>query len=89
MKIIYFCRALVANFRAELSARVSAYRRTRHRQHWQCGGVGGGAIVQLGHMTEAQALKKLQNIKGDNEPIVYVDVERGFIAYGRMPEQSE
>lgn len=86
MKIIYFFRALAANFRAELSARLSERRRARHRQHWQAGAVGGGAMVQLGHMTEIAALARLQNIKGDDEPIIYVDFERGFIAYGRMPE---
>jgi len=78
--------ALVANLKAELFQRVSEYRRATHKQYWQAGGVGGGSIVQLGFLTEAQALKKMQNIKGDNEPIVYVDFERGFIAYGKMSE---
>lgn len=82
MKIIYFFRALAANFRAELSER----RKAKHKQHWQAGQVGGGSIVQLGYMTEVAALAKLQYIKADDEPIVYVDFERGFIAYGAPPQ---
>jgi len=89
MKIIHmgtgaFWRALTANFRAELEAR----RKARHKQHWQAGSIGGGSSYQLGYMTEAEALTRLQIIKGDNEPISYVDFERGFIAFGKHPAEK-
>lgn len=61
-------------------------RRDRHKQHWQTGQVGGGSIVQLGYMTEAEAIARLQLLKGKDEPIVYVDFERGFIAHGTVPK---
>lgn len=60
--------------------------RERHVQHWQAGAVGGGAIVQLGYMTEKQAIARVQELKGVDEPIVFVDFERGFIAHGSMPD---
>ncbi len=85
MKIIYFFRALVANFRAELSER----RKAKHKQHWQAAPVGGGGAIQLGYMTEIEALARLQIIKGDDDPIAYVDFERGFIAYGRHPAEKK
>ena len=84
MKIIYFFRALAANFRAELEAR----RQRKFKQHWQAGKVGGGSTLQLGYMTEVEALARLQIIKGDDDPIVYVDFERGFIAYGVHPGEK-
>ena len=62
-------------------------RRDDHKQHWQCCQIGGGAIVQLGHMTESQAIRRVQILKGDNEPIAFVDFERGFIAHGRHPAE--
>ncbi len=60
-------------------------RRDTHKQHWQAGQVGGGAVIQLGHMTQAEAIARLQLLKGKDEPIAYVDFERGFIAHGRHP----
>ena len=60
----------------------------RRKQHWQAGAIGGGAIVQLGFLTETQALAKVRTIKGENDPIAFVDTERGFIAYGKHPEAS-
>lgn len=85
MKIIYFFRALVANFRAERETR----RKAKHKQHWQAAPVGGGGTIQLGYMTEAEALIRLRLIKGDRDPVAYVDFERGFIAYGRHPGEKE
>ena len=92
MKIVYYCeawrhffRALAANFRAELEAR----RQRKFKQHWQAAPIGGGGTIQLGYMTEVAALARLQNIKGDDDPIAYVDFERGFIAYGRHPDEKE
>lgn len=64
-------------------------RKAQHKQHWQAGQVGGGAIVQLGYLTEIQALAKVQMIKGENDPIAFVDIERGFIAYGKHPESAQ
>lgn len=89
MKMIYmgtgaFWRAMTANFRAELEAR----RKAKHKQHWQAAPIGGGGSIQLGYMTEAEALVRLQIIKGDDEPVSYVDFERGFIAYGRHPGEK-
>ncbi len=75
--------------RTSISLRVSAYRRAHHKQYWQAGSIGGGATVPLGLMTEAEALAKIQFLKGDNEPIAYVDFERGFIAYGKHPESAQ
>ena len=40
-------------------------------------------------MTEQEALIRLQIIKGDDDPIAYVDFERGFIAYGRHPGEKK
>ncbi len=76
----------VLTIRTGIFLRVQESRRAKHKQHWQAGSIGGGAIVQLGFLTEREALKKLQYIKGDDEPIGFVDFERGFIAYGRHPE---
>ena len=89
MKIIYmgtgaFWRALTANFRAELESR----RKAKHKQHWQAGSIGGGSTLQLGYMTEAEALVRLRLIKGDDEPVAYVDFERGFIAFGKQPDEK-
>jgi hypothetical protein len=84
MKIIDFFRALVANFRAELSER----RKAKHKQHWQAAPVGGGGTIQLGYMTEAEALIRLRLIKGDRDPVAYVDFERGFIAFGKHPDEK-
>lgn len=61
-------------------------RRDKHKQHWQAGKIGGGAIVQLGFMTESQAIERVQSLKGENEPIAFIDFERGFIAHGTMPD---
>lgn len=72
-----------------LRSRLIAFLQARHRQHWQAGAVGGGGMVQLGFVTKSQALDLLQSIKGDNEPVVYVDTERGFIAYGKHPEAAQ
>ena len=82
---LYFFHALAANFRAERQMR----RKAKHKQHWQAGSIGGGASYQLGYMTEAEALTRLQIIKGDDEPIAYVDFERGFIAFGRHHGESK
>jgi hypothetical protein len=79
MKLINFVRALVANFLAELEAR----RKAKHKQHWQAGNIASGGVLQLGFMTETEALARLQIIKGDDDPIVFVDFERGFIAFGK------
>jgi len=84
MKIIYFFGAFFSNLRAELEAR----RQRKFKQHWQAGKVGGGSTLQLGYMTEVEALSRLQIIKGDDDPIVYVDFERGFIAYGKDPGET-
>ena len=77
--------ALVLNWQAEREQRA----RDKHKQHWQAGQIGGGAMVQLGFMTQAEAIRCVQALKGDNEPIAYIDFERGFIAHGRMPERGE
>ncbi len=82
--IRYFLKALIDNFRAELEAR----RQRKFKQHWQAGKVGGGSTIQLGYMTEIEALARLQIIKGDDDPIVYVDFNRGFIAYGKHPSEK-
>lgn len=88
MQFIYdFFRALVANFKTELEAR----RQRKHKQHWQAGNVANGSVLQLGYMTEVEALARLQILKGDDDPIVYVDFERGVITYGKhsQPTKSE
>lgn len=91
MQIIQKFRYLAESFyvrlltyRLRIHIRVSAYRRARHKQYWQAGSIGGGATVPLGLMTEAEALAKIQFLKGDNEPVAFVDFERGFIAYGKF-----
>lgn len=96
MQIIQKFRYLAETFyvrlltlRTGISLRVSAYRRARHKQYWQAGSIGGGATVPLGLMTEAEALARIQFLKGDNEPVAYVDFERGFIAYGKHPETGQ
>lgn len=93
MNLIHVFRYLTESFyvrvltiRTGISLRVQESRRAKHKQHWQAGSIGGGAVVQLGFLTEREALEKLQYIKGDDEPIAYVDFERGFIAYGKHPE---
>lgn len=73
-------------WRTSFNDRREQRRRDRHRQHWQAGQVGGGTVMQLGYMTQAEAIARVQLLKGDTEPIVYVDFERGFIAHGRHPE---
>ncbi len=85
MKIADFFHALIANFQAELAER----RKAKHKQHWQAAPIGGGGSIQLGYMTEQEALIRLQIIKGDDDPIAYVDFERGFIAYGRHPGEKK
>lgn len=57
--------------------------------YWQAAPIGGGGTVQLGLLTETQALAKVQLIKGENDPIAFVDTERGFIAYGKHPESAQ
>lgn len=77
--------ALFLNWQAEREQRA----RDAHKQHWQAGRIGGGAIVQLGFMTQAEAIRRVQLLKGDDEPIAYVDFERGFIAHGAHPGEKE
>lgn len=77
--------AYFLNWRASLTLGRQQRKREKHKQHWQAGQVGGGAIVQLGFMTQGQAIHRVRLLKGDNEPIAYVDFERGFIAHGRHP----
>ncbi len=86
MRLIYFVRAFAANLRAELVTRYETRRKAQHKQHWQAAPIGGGGTMQLGYMTEAEALTRLQIMKGDDEPIAFVDFERGFIVFGRQSE---
>lgn len=79
------CAALFLNWKAEREQR----RHDAHKQHWQAGQIGGGAVMQLGFMTEAEAIRRVQSLKGDDEPIAYVDFERGFIAHGRHPGEKD
>ena len=77
--------ALFLNWQAEREQ----HARDKHKQHWQAGAIGGGSMTQLGYMTQAEAIRRVQSLKGDDEPISYVDFERGFIAHGRMPERQD
>jgi len=77
----------VLTWRTAFNDRREQRRRDRHKQHWQAGQVGGGAVIQLGFMTQAEAIVRLQLLKGKDEPIAYVDFERGFIAHGRHPAE--
>ena len=81
--------ALFLNWKASVEMNREQRRREKHKQHWQAGQIGGGAMVQLGFMTETQAIRRVQLLKGDDEPIAYVDFERGFIAHGRHPGESD
>lgn len=81
--------ALFLNWKANSAMAREQKRRDAHRQHWQAGQIGGGAMVQLGFMTEAEAIRRVQLLKGDDEPIAYVDFERGFIAHGRHPGEKD
>lgn len=74
-------------WRTALYARREQRRRDAHKQHWQAAQVGGGAVIQLGYMTQAEAIARVQLLKGKDEPIAYVDFERGFIAHGRHPAE--
>lgn len=64
-------------------------RREAHKQHWQAGQIAGGAVDQLGFMTQAEAVRRVNLLKGDDAPIVFIDFERGFIAFGKHPDASE
>lgn len=64
-------------------------RREQHKQHWQAGQVAGGAVDQLGFMTQAEAVARVRLLKGDDDPIVFIDFDRGFIAFGKHPDASE
>lgn len=76
-------------WRTSFHARREQRRRDAHLQHWQAGQVGGGAMIQLGFMTQAQAIARIQLLKGKDEPIAFVDFERGFIAHGRHPAEQK
>lgn len=77
----------VLTWRTALYAAREQRRRDAHKQHWQAGQVGGGAMMQLGYMTQGEAIARVQLLKGKDEPIAYVDFERGFIAHGRHPAE--
>ncbi len=77
----------VLTWRTALYARREQRQQDAHQQHWQAGQVGGGAVIQLGYMTRAEAIARVQLLKGKDEPIAYVDFERGFIAHGRHPAE--
>lgn len=79
----------VLTWRTAFNAIREQRRRDAHKQHWQAGQLGGGAMIQLGYMTQAEAIARLQLLKGKDEPIAYVDFERGFIAHGRHPAEQK
>jgi len=58
----------------------------KKKQHWQAGAIGGAASIQLGHLTRKEAVQSVVDM--NSGPIVYVDDERGFIAFGTMPEMG-
>lgn len=60
---------------------------TRKKQHWQAGSLGG-ASIQLGHMTRDAAIDKVAKLRGDG-PVVFIDDERGFIAFGNSPDSTQ
>jgi hypothetical protein len=87
----YIALAIGARFMTWRAGRALARnqrRRENHKQHWQAGKIGGGATMQIGFMTEAEAIARVESLKGENEPIAFVDFERGFIAHGTMPERG-
>jgi len=88
MSLRYKCSYVWGTINAFLANYINERRRTKHKQYWQAGALGGGGTISLGFMTEAGALEKLQSIKGDNEPVVFVDFDRGFIAYGKQPDSG-
>ena len=92
MKILYFVRAFALNLYAEIHnaivERINARREQTIRQYWQCGNIETGSVIPLGMLTEIQALEKVQYIKGDDDPIAFVDHERGFIAFGKEPKPA-
>lgn len=91
-KLKYLSEAIATrylNWLADRSATRTQRRRDELKQHWRAAAVGGGGTVELGYVTETDAIQKLQNIKSENEPIVYVDTDQAFIAYGRMPDPMQ
>jgi len=64
----------------KIRLRFNQWRAERFRQHWQAGKLGGGAMLQLGYITELQAIERVMRMK--DGPIVFIDRERGFIAFG-------
>ena len=91
-KLKYFAEQVTVRFLswlADLAASRAQRRRDQVTKHWRAAAIGGGGTVELGYVTESQAIQKLQEIKGENEPIVYVDPDQAFIAYGRMPDPMQ
>lgn len=54
------------------------------KQHWQAGSLGGASVIQIGFMNRKQAIRAVNEMR--TGPIVYIDDERGFIAFGNPPE---
>ncbi len=69
---------------AQYQLRRETARKNTIVQFWQAGSLGGAANIQLGDMTRAAALKVVADLK--EGPIVYIDDERGFIAFGNPPQ---
>jgi hypothetical protein len=59
---------------------------TKKKQHWQAGSLGG-ASIQLGHMTRDDAIDKVAKLR--DGPVVFIDDERGFIAFGNPPANTQ
>lgn len=64
----------------KIRLRFNQWKAERFRQHWQAGKLGGGAMFQLGYITELKAVEMVMRMK--DGPIVFIDRERGFIAFG-------
>lgn len=55
--------------------------------YWQAGKQGGGAVVELGYMKRPEAIRRVELM--DAGPIVFIDDERSFIAFGNPPEPRQ
>ncbi len=54
-------------------------------QYWQAGAIGG-ATMELGYVTRLDAIKMVNALKSG--PVVFIDDERGFIAFGTAPQSD-
>lgn len=86
-KILQNTLARIRERRAISRANRRAARLEKIKQHWQAGSIGGGASVQLGWMTRSQAIRAVEIMR--TGPVVFIDDERGFIAFGNPPESLQ